>query len=62
MAIQGLHGVRYQSKDVQRAADFYTKHLGFKLEHQHLPAFATVALATFPVIVRPGKGSRLTLP
>jgi glyoxylase I family protein len=39
-----FHGVRYQVKDVSRAVDFYTKQLGFDLKHQHLPAFATVAL------------------
>lgn len=42
--IRGFHGVRYQSRDVNRAVEFYTRHLGFKLEHEHLPAFATVAL------------------
>ena len=42
--VLGLHGVRYQIKDVQRAVEFYTRHLGFKLEHQQLPAFATVSL------------------
>jgi len=39
-----FHGVRYLVSDVQRAIDFYTRHLGFRLEHQHLPEFATVAL------------------
>jgi glyoxylase I family protein len=43
-SIRGVHGIRYQTSDVQRAADFYTRHLGFKLEHQHLPEFATVSL------------------
>ena len=28
-----VHGVRYQVKDVARAAAFYTDHLGFELEH-----------------------------
>jgi len=42
--IKGFHGVRYQSRDVSRAIEFYTRHLGFRLEHEHLPAFATVAL------------------
>lgn len=42
--VKGFHGVRYQVSDVSRAVAFYTGHLGFKLEHQHLPAFATVAL------------------
>src|SRR5688572_8414540 len=43
-SILGFHGIRYQTKDVRRAVDFYTGHLGFKLEHQHLPEFATVSL------------------
>jgi glyoxylase I family protein len=59
-SIHGLHGVRYQSTDVQRAVDFYTKHLGFKLEHQQLPAFATVSLGGFNLLLSgPGaSGSR----
>jgi glyoxylase I family protein len=59
-SIQGLHGVRYQSTDVQRAADFYTTHLGFTLEHQQLPAFATVSLGGFKLLLSgPGaSGSR----
>jgi glyoxylase I family protein len=45
---------------VQRAADFYTRHLGFKLEHQQLPAFATVSLGGFKLLLSgPGaSGSR----
>jgi len=43
-SIIGFHGIRYQTKDVRRAVDFYTGHLGFKLLHQHLPEFATVSL------------------
>jgi glyoxylase I family protein len=42
--VQAVHGVRYQVKDVVRSVAFYTTHLGFTLEHQHLPAFATVSL------------------
>jgi glyoxylase I family protein len=55
-----LHGVRYQVKDVARAAAFYTRHLGFELEHQHLPAFATVSLGDFKLLLSgPGaSGSR----
>jgi glyoxylase I family protein len=41
--VLGVHGVRYQSKDVARAAEFYTTHLGFTLERQQLPAFASIA-------------------
>ena len=40
--VQGVHGVRYQVKDVARSVEFYTTHLGFTLEHQQLPAFASV--------------------
>jgi glyoxylase I family protein len=39
-----FHGVRYQVADVARSVDFYTKYLGFTLEHQQLPAFAAVSL------------------
>jgi glyoxylase I family protein len=59
-SIVGFHGVRYHTKDVQRAVDFYTKHLGFKLEHQQLPAFATVSLGELKLLLSgPGaSGSR----
>ena len=55
-----MHGVRYQTADVQRAADFYTRHFGFKLEHQHLPEFATISLGDFHLLLSgPGaSGSR----
>src|SRR6188474_2606040 len=42
--VQGVHGVRYQVKDVARSVAFYTTQLGFTIEHQHLPAFASVSL------------------
>ena len=42
--VQGVHGVRYQVTDVARAVEFYTTHLGFTVEHQQLPAFASVSL------------------
>jgi glyoxylase I family protein len=55
-----LHGVRYQVKDVSRSAAFYTRHLGFKLEHQKLPEFATISLTDFKLFLSgPGaSGSR----
>ena len=46
-----LHGVRYQVKDVARAVSFYLDHLGFKLEHQQLPAFASVSLGGFILLL-----------
>jgi glyoxylase I family protein len=42
--VTNVHGVRYQVKDVARAVAFYTTHLGFTLQHQQLPAFASVSL------------------
>jgi glyoxylase I family protein len=58
--IIGVHGVRYQVKDVARAVAFYTQHLGFKLEHQQPPAFASVSLGPFMLLLSgPGaSGSR----
>ncbi|MFL5606120.1 MAG: VOC family protein [Gemmatimonadaceae bacterium] len=56
----GVHGVRYQVKDVARATAFYTEHLGFRLVHQQLPAFASVSLGDFMLLLSgPGaSGSR----
>jgi glyoxylase I family protein len=58
--IKGVHGVRYQVKDVARAVAFYTQHLGFTLEHQQLPAFANVSLGDAQILLSgPGaSGSR----
>lgn len=38
-----VHGVRYQTRDVDRAVAFYTQHLGFELKHQQGAAFASVS-------------------
>jgi glyoxylase I family protein len=58
--ITGVHGIRYQVKDVARAVAFYTQHLGFALKHQQLPAFANVALGDTNILLSgPGaSGSR----
>ena len=58
--VEGVHGVRYQVKDVARAVEFYTRHLGFALEHQQLPAFASVAVGGTRILLSgPGaSGSR----
>jgi len=58
--VQGVHGVRYQVRDVARAVAFYTTHLGFTLEHQKLPAFANVSLGDVQILLSgPGaSGSR----
>ena len=49
--IKHVHGVRYQVKDVARSVAFYTQRLGFKLEHQHLPAFASVSLGDTQILL-----------
>lgn len=58
--IKNVHGVRYQVKDVARSVAFYTQHLGFKLKHQQLPAFANVSLGEVQILLSgPGaSGSR----
>jgi glyoxylase I family protein len=59
--ITGFHGVRYIVTDVKRALDFYVANFGFALEHQQLPAFATVGLGPLKILLSgPGaSGSRL---
>ena len=49
--VRNVHGVRYQVQDVARAVAFYTQHLGFKLEHQQLPAFASVSLGDAQILL-----------
>ena len=58
--VKAVHGTRYQVKDVARSAEFYTRHLGFTLKHQQLPAFANVALGDAQILLSgPGaSGSR----
>ena len=46
-----FHGVRYQVRDVSRSVDFYTGQLGFKLEMQHLPAFANVSAGELKLLL-----------
>jgi glyoxylase I family protein len=49
--VQGVHGVRYQVKDVARSVAFYSTHLGFTLVHQQLPAFASLSLGDAQLLV-----------
>jgi glyoxylase I family protein len=46
-----FHGVRYQVRDVNRSIAFYTGQLGFKLETQHLPAFANVSAGELKLLL-----------
>ena len=60
---EGLHGVRYQVKDVERSIDFYTNQLGFELERKHLPAFAQVAIPGLKLILSgPGASGSRAMP
>ena len=49
--VEGVHGVRYQVKDVARSVAFYLNHLGFRLAHQQLPAFASIALGDTNILL-----------
>jgi glyoxylase I family protein len=61
--VNGVHGIRYQVKDVSRSVAFYTTHLGFKLEHQQLPAFASVSLGDAHILLSgPGASGSRPLP
>jgi|ERR1043166_961220 glyoxylase I family protein len=61
--VQSFWGVRYQVKDISRSINFYTVQLGFKLDHQHLPAFGQVSLGTFKLILSgPGASGSRPLP
>jgi glyoxylase I family protein len=51
MFVQAVHGVRYQVKDVARSIAFYTTHLGFTLEYQQLPAFASVSFGDAQILL-----------
>ena len=56
-AVLGLWGVRYQVKDVQRAIQFYTEILGFKLDMKNLPAFGQVSIGNLKLILSGPKAS-----
>ena len=46
-----VHGVRYQTRDVNRAVAFYTQQLGFELKHQQGTAFASVSCGGIDVLL-----------
>jgi glyoxylase I family protein len=63
VAIAGFHGVRYLVADVKQATDFYTTHLGFTLDHQQPPAFASVSLGPLTILLSgPGASGSRPLP
>jgi glyoxylase I family protein len=61
--IKSVRGIRYQVKDVARAAAFYAGHLGFTLGHQQLPAFASISLGDVQMFLSgPGASGSRPLP
>ena len=55
--IKGVHGIRYQVKDVVRSVTFYTQQLGFGVTHQQLPAFASVSIGDDAPLLLSGPGA-----
>lgn len=56
-------GVRYQVADVDRSVAFYTQHLGFRLEQQAGPAFASLTSGTFHLwLSGPGSSGSRPMP
>ena len=47
----GSWGVRYKVADVGRSTDFYTRHLGFQVDHQNLPVSCQVSSGSLRVIL-----------
>lgn len=62
-SIIGFWGIRYQVKDVARAVAFYTQHLGFRLDLQHLPAFGQVSIEGLKILLSgPGSSGARPMP
>jgi glyoxylase I family protein len=51
-----VHGVRYQTRDLDRAVEFYTQQLGFELKHRQGTAFANVSCDGLDILLS-GPGS-----
>jgi glyoxylase I family protein len=61
--VKSFWGVRYQVKDVSRSVSFYTQRLGFKLDHQNLPAFGQVSAGKLKLVLSgPGASGSRPLP
>lgn len=52
-----VHGVRYQTRDVNRAVTFYTEHLGCELKHQQGAAFAAVSCGGIDLLLSGAESS-----
>ena len=60
-SVGAFHGVRYIVSDVKKSIEFYTTQLGFTLEHEQVPAFASVAIGPLKILLSgpSASGSRL---
>jgi glyoxylase I family protein len=59
----GMTKVRYLVKEVDRSIEFYTQHLGFKLEQHAGPAFASVSKGDLTLLLSgPGSSGARPLP
>lgn len=58
-----VHGVRYQTRDLNRSVAFYTQRLGCVLKHQQGTAFAAVSFGALDVLLSgPGSSGARPLP
>ncbi len=57
MPVEELVSVRYMVDDVQAAVDFYTTHLGFKVNTNFPPAFADVTRGNLRLLLSGPKSS-----
>jgi len=54
---KGTFSVRYMIDDVDAAVAFYSRHFGFKLEHNAAPAFASVTRGNLRLLLSGEKSS-----
>ena len=58
-----VHGIRYQTADLDRAVAFYTNELGCTLKHKQGTAFAAVSFGSLDVLLSgPGSSGARPLP
>jgi len=56
-----VHGIRYQTRAVDRAVAFYTQHLGFTLKHQQGSTFASVSCDGIDMLLSGPGGKQIQL-
>lgn len=62
-SILRVHGIRYQTRNLERSIAFYTQQLGFELKHQQGSAFASVSRDGLDLLLSgPGSSGARDLP